>query len=73
VNRWAACPAIVVAVLGVAAVFGTHLVSQTELGWRQTAAVICFGLAAVAALMILIEGNSKQCESSSSEPGAAGG
>lgn len=72
-TRWAAWPALIVAILGVATVFVMHLVSQSDLIWQQTAAVICLGLAAVAAVMILIEVSGDPCESLSSEQGGAGG
>ena len=71
-TRWSALPAVIVAALGIAAILGMHLVSKADLVWQQTAAVLCFGLAAVAAVMILIEGSNKSCESSSSERDAAG-
>jgi sugar phosphate permease len=73
VTRWAAGPALVVATLGLAAIFVTHVMSKADLGWQQTTSVLGFGLAAVAAVMILIEGSGDRCESSSSERDAAGG
>lgn len=73
VTRWAAGPSLGVALAGLTTIFVTHIVSKADLGWQQTTAVLCFGLAAVAAVMILIEGNGSRCESSSSEPDAAGG
>lgn len=72
-TRWAAGPALVVALPGLAAIFVIHVVSKADPGWERTTAVLCFGLAAVAAVMVLIEGSGNRCESSSSEPGAAAG
>jgi hypothetical protein len=72
-SRWAAAPALIVALLGLVAIFVTIIVTRTDPGWQKTTALIGFGLAAVATLMILIEGQGTECESSSSEQGAAGG
>jgi hypothetical protein len=71
--RWAAGPALAVALLGLATIFINHVVSMADLGWQQTVAVLCFGLTSVAAVMILIEGSGNRCASSSSEPDAAAG
>jgi sugar phosphate permease len=73
VLRWASGPALGVALLGLATIFVSHIVSKADLGWQQTTAVLCFGLTAVASVMILIERSGDPCESSSSEPDAAGG
>jgi hypothetical protein len=72
-TRWAAGPALAVALPGLATIFVSHVVSKADVGWQQTTAVLGFGLAAVAALMILIEPRGERCESSSSGPDAAGG
>lgn len=72
-TRWAAAPALVVALSGLATVFITNVVSRVDPGWSSTAAVLCFGLVVVASIMILIEGRGTQCESSLSEPGAVDG
>jgi sugar phosphate permease len=73
VSRWAAVPALAVALPGLVTIFATHLVTKADLGWQQTTTVLAFGLAAVAALMILIEPGGEPCESSSSGPDAVGG
>jgi len=71
-TRWAAAPSLAVALIGLATMFVIHVISKTDLSWQQTTAVLCFGLAAVTAVMILIEGSATTCESSSSPPDAAG-
>jgi len=73
IMRGAAGPSLVVALLGLATIFVSHVVSKADLGWQQTTAVLCLGLTAVTAVMILIEGSGIICESSSSEPDAADG
>jgi sugar phosphate permease len=71
-TRWAAAPTLVVALGGLLWILVSRVISKSELGWRETTAVLCLGLAAVAALMVLIENGGRGCESSSSEPDAAG-
>jgi hypothetical protein len=72
-TRWAAGPALAVALLGLGAILFAHVVSKGDLGWERTTALLGFGLAAVAALMILIERREQRCESSLSGPDAAAG
>jgi MFS family permease len=71
-NRWAAGAGLAVALLGPVMVFVANIASTANPNWQQTAAVLCFGLTAVTAVMILIEGQGDQCESSSSERAAVG-
>jgi sugar phosphate permease len=59
--RWAALPALLVAVGGLVFVFATYVYAG-EITWSQTAALATYGLAIIAALMILVERKDEPCE-----------
>lgn len=70
INRWFAVPGMVIATVGVLTVFVGYL-QKSGITWDQTAAMVAFGLAIVAALMVLVEQKEEPCELSSSPPDAA--
>jgi sugar phosphate permease len=55
VTRWAALPGLAVGLVGLVAVFASSAQAETAGTWDQTAAMTCYGLAMIAALMILVE------------------
>jgi len=60
VIRWAAVPALVMAVAGVLAVFASVVMNKSS-SWDQTAAIVAYGLTGIASLMILVERKSEAC------------
>ena len=64
VTRWAAAPALLVAVPGLIAIFLIHVVAKADPSWQRTVAVLGLGAAAIASLMILIEPQDDPCASS---------
>jgi len=70
VNRWFAVPGMVIATAGVVTVFVGYL-RKSGITWDQTAAMVAYGLAIVAALMVLVEQKEEPCELLSSPPDAA--
>ncbi len=70
-RRWAAVGALVVAAAGLVLVFAAFVQSSAGVTWDQATAMIAYGLALIAAVMILVERKVEECESLSSGPGAA--
>jgi hypothetical protein len=62
--RWAAVPALLVAAIGLAAVFVSYVQSSGSVTWSQSSAMVAYGLAMIATLMILVERKDETCESS---------
>ncbi len=54
-SRWAALPALIVAPVGLVAVFVSRLRLEGGVTWEQPAAMAAYGLTLIAALMILVE------------------
>jgi sugar phosphate permease len=63
-TRWAALPALAVAAAGVAIVFAGYVQSSLGVTWEQAAAMLGYGLAAIATLMVLLDREGELCESS---------
>jgi MFS transporter, OPA family, glycerol-3-phosphate transporter len=61
-TRWAAVPALLMAVAGVLIVFASVVMEKSS-SWDQTAAIVAYGLTGIAALMILVERKSETCAS----------
>uniref|UniRef100_A0A7C2NY52 MFS transporter n=1 Tax=Schlesneria paludicola TaxID=360056 RepID=A0A7C2NY52_9PLAN len=61
-SRWSAVPALVVALAGVPVVFAS-VVLHKDGTWDQTTAIVAYGLAGIASLMILVERKSESCAS----------
>jgi archaellum biogenesis protein FlaJ (TadC family) len=64
VTRTAAIPGLIVAIIGLLTVFGFYATSTEEAAWHQSTAMTAYGLAIIAALMILVERKERLCESS---------
>ena len=63
-RNWAALPALVIAGIGVLAVFASYVRQTHDVTWDQTAAMVSYGLAIVMSLMVLVEIKDNACESS---------
>jgi MFS family permease len=61
-SRWAAVPALLMALGGVLVVFAS-VVMQKSSSWDQTAAIVAYGLTGIASVMILVERKSETCAS----------
>jgi sugar phosphate permease len=61
-SRWAALPALLVAAVGVVAVFASYVGSHNDVTWDQSAAMVMYGLTMITALMILVERQGDSCE-----------
>ena len=64
VNRWAAAPALVVALVGLLTVFDSYVQRDGSVSWAQSASMVAYGLTMIAALMVLLEREGMRCESS---------
>jgi sugar phosphate permease len=62
VNRWAAVPALLVAVAGLCLVFMSYIERSNGITWNETAAMVAYGLTMIAALMVLVERRGEACE-----------
>ena len=62
-NRWFALLGMIVSGAGVLTVFVGYLRLKSGMSWDQSAAIVAFGLAIVAALMVLVEQKEEPCES----------
>jgi hypothetical protein len=60
-SRWAALPALLVGAGGLVFVFAAYVQSSSGVTWSQTAAIACYGLAILAAVMILVEKKDESC------------
>ena len=64
-TRWAALPAMVVAITGVLTIFAFYAASgEKTIAWHQAAAMIAYSLTMITTLMILVERKGEPCESS---------
>jgi MFS family permease len=61
--RWSAAVTLLLAIVGVVAVFTSYVQSLSGVTWSQSAAMVAYGLALIASLMILVE-RDERCESS---------
>jgi MFS transporter, OPA family, glycerol-3-phosphate transporter len=61
VTRWAAAPALVVAAIGLLTVFVGYVRLHEPVAWDQSAAMVAYGLAMIAALMVLVERKEPAC------------
>jgi hypothetical protein len=57
VNRMAALPAIAAAAIGLLVVFTSYVRGTDDVTWPESTAMIAYGLAMIATLMILVERN----------------
>jgi MFS family permease len=60
-TRWAALPGLAVPVLGVLLVFISYVRRDEGVTWDQAIAMVAYGLAFIAALMILVERKDQAC------------
>jgi sugar phosphate permease len=61
-NRWAAVPGFIVAAAGVVAVFMSYLETNNGIAWDQSVAMAAYGIAMLAAVMIIVERKGAACE-----------
>ena len=60
-TRWAAAPALAVAAIGLLTVFVGYIRLHEPVAWDQSAAMVAYGLAMIAALMVLVERKEPAC------------
>jgi len=65
ISRWAALPALIVALAGVLAVFASYASADQGIQWYQTTALVAYGLATIVTLMILVERKEQEACASS--------
>ena len=61
VTRWAAAPGLLVAGIGLLAVFISYVQNSSGVTWDQSAAMVAYGLTMIMALMILVEKKNQPC------------
>jgi sugar phosphate permease len=61
-TRWAAVPGLLVAAAGVLIVFVSYVRMSDGVTWDQAIAMVCYGLAMITTLMILVERKEPACE-----------
>jgi sugar phosphate permease len=63
-TRWAAFPALLVALAGVLMSFLAYAKGSIHTGWVLSTLMVAYGLASISTLMILVEREGQSCESS---------